>query len=105
MVAGWRLSCPSPLLVAASSSPAPQETWAASSPGCSSRAGPAVVGVVRKAAEAGTPAGLDAETAARYRAHVTELSDEAGVAAAFDLAASLAPVWGLVNAAGAWWVG
>ncbi len=64
-----------------------------------------MVGVVRKAAEAGTPAGLDAETAARYRAHVTELSDEAGVAAAFDLAASLAPVWGLVNAAGAWWVG
>ena len=60
-----------------------------------------VVGVVRKASEAGPFAGAG-EAAARYRAHVTELSDEAGVSAAFDLAASLAPVWGLVNAAGAW---
>jgi NAD(P)-dependent dehydrogenase (short-subunit alcohol dehydrogenase family) len=61
-----------------------------------------VVGIVRKAAEAGPFAGAEGEAAARYRARVTELSDEAGVAAAFDLAASLAPVWGLVNAAGAW---
>jgi NAD(P)-dependent dehydrogenase (short-subunit alcohol dehydrogenase family) len=63
-----------------------------------------VVGVVRKASEAGPFAGAAGlgDAAARYRAHVTELSDEAGVAAAFDLAASLAPVWGLVNAAGAW---
>jgi NAD(P)-dependent dehydrogenase (short-subunit alcohol dehydrogenase family) len=64
--------------------------------------GAQVVGLVRKASESGAPAGLPAEAAARYRAQVTELSDEAGVAAAFDLAASLAPVWGLVNAAGAW---
>ena len=64
--------------------------------------GAQVVGVVRKESEAVSPAGITPESAARYRSHVTELSDEAGVAAAFDKAQALAPVWALVNTAGAW---
>ena len=63
--------------------------------------GARVVAVVRKPEEAAALSG-DKFPAAHFRAVVAELGDEAQVEAAFAAAAALGPLWGLVNAAGAW---
>ena len=63
--------------------------------------GARVLAVVRKPQEVASFAG-EGYGPALFRAVVAELGDEAQVEAAFAAAAVLGPLWGLVNAAGAW---
>ena len=65
------------------------------------RQGARVAAVVRKPEEAAALTGAGFPAGA-LRAVVAELGDEAQVESAFAAAAALGPLWGLVNAAGAW---
>lgn len=66
-------------------------------------AGARVLGLVRRAEEvAPLEKALAAQAGGRFLARAVELSNEPDVEAAFDAAAQLGTLWGVVNAAGAW---